>query len=141
MNEEHELEAWLPEALPPTSHPEWEARLERLLQAAGPELARLQRQARDLPEPWLSEMARWWKPAAALAAASVAFLLMVVDPRPAITTGAGDDAMVLTIVASQGDPTALWAALGVPADPVLARLALEAHEALVTQPPAPGDPR
>jgi hypothetical protein len=118
---------WLPDALPPDGDPAWDARVARIMAASQPELARLA--AAGVGEgaaPWWSEMGKWWRPAAALAAAAIAALLLVVE-RPA-GRSAPPEAVALTLIAAEGDPVALWAMLGVRADPVLALLAFEDHD-------------
>ncbi|MEX2048541.1 MAG: hypothetical protein WEB90_03090 [Gemmatimonadota bacterium] len=77
---------------------------------------------------WLSEVGSWWRPAAALAAAAVAVLLWS-DPHIRTEPAHTAAEMALGLVASDGDPVALWAALGVSADPVLALLTFEDHRA------------
>jgi hypothetical protein len=119
---------WLPDALPADDDPVWARRADRILAAADPELARLRtgREAVDIG--WWSEMGRWWRPAAAMAAAAVTLFVLV--ERPASTVVASPDAITLGLVAGEGSPAAIWAAVGVRADPVLARLALEDHAAI-----------
>ena len=127
MNDGKDLRPWLPDALPPEGHPDWDEPLGKVLAAAEPELVRLARDGGVQLAPWLSEMGSWWRPAAGLAAAAVAFLLLT-SPTP--SPGSADpDAMSLTILASGADPAAIWAAMGVDADPVLALLTLEDHTA------------
>lgn len=135
MNDAHELGPWLPDPIQPEDHPEWDRRTARILAAAEPGLARSAGRPATATEAWLYELGGWWRPVAALAAAAVAFLLLVTEnPRPG-PNATEPDAMALTILASDGDPTAIWAALGVPADPVLALLTLEDHS---TPAAAPG---
>lgn len=143
MNDAHELGPWLPDPVPPEEDPEWGRRVARILVAAEPRFARMAGGTPQATETWLSEMGGWWRPVAAFAAAAVAFLLFVTEaPRPG-TDAIEPDAMVLTILASNGDPAAIWAALGVPADPVLALLTFEDHDAFATPPETPreGAPR
>lgn len=146
---------WLPPSLSPEGSPEWETRAARIMTAAGPGLARLQagvgvasgsgltrasrRTAIDANS-WWSEVGRWWKASAALAVASLALLLAVVD-RP--HTGAPEvtgDALALGFVMAGGDPAGFWHALGIPADPVLALLALEDHRPLIAPARPDGPP-
>jgi hypothetical protein len=118
---------WLPDALPQDDDPAWETHVARILAASEPGLARLAAAGvGDGAAPWWSEMGKWWRPAAALAAAATAALLLVVE-RPA-GPSAPPDTVALTLIASEGDPVALWAMLGVRADPVLALLAFEEHD-------------
>jgi hypothetical protein len=72
--------------------------------------------------PWTSVLGSWWRGAAALAAAAAALLLLV-PGEPVQEAAAG--ALPLSVVATEGDPAALLAGLGVEADPVLAWIALE----------------
>jgi hypothetical protein len=110
---------WLPEPLPPEGDASWEARIARIMAAT-------ERQTGAGVPSWLSEMGRWWQPTAALAAAAVVALLFVVADNPRSESPAGPtEGLALTVIAADGDPVALWAALGVTADPVLALLTLE----------------
>ncbi|MCA1789292.1 MAG: hypothetical protein LC667_05370 [Thioalkalivibrio sp.] len=139
MNEAHELGEWLPDPIPPENDPEWDRRVARILAAAEPALARMAGRSATATEAWLSEMGGWWRPVAALAAAAVAFLLLVTEAPGPGPNAPEPDAMTLTILASDGDPTAIWAAMGVPADPVLALLSLEDHSTFMA--PPEGAPR
>jgi hypothetical protein len=122
-------EAWLPEPLLPQGHPAWELRARRIMVAAEPELARLEREVEPPAMPWLSELGGWWKPAALLATAASALLLVTPDPPPSESPVTSSEGIALTLIVSDGDPTALWAAMGVAADPVLALLTLQNHSA------------
>jgi hypothetical protein len=130
---------WLPEAVAPEGDAVWEARAERIVGAAESEWARFD--ARTTP--WIPAIGGWLRPAVALAAGAAALLFAVSD-RVARAVPAAD-ALALGVVVANGDPAALWAALGVSADPVLALLTLEDHEAwlVTTSPtdPATGDIR
>lgn len=111
---------WLPEPRAVEGHPVWELRVARVMAAAGPALA---------GPPWWSEMGRWWKVSAGLAAASLLVFLGVpeVPDRPIQGgTGVAGDEFALGMVVAEGDAAAFWGALGVPADPVLAVLTFEA---------------
>lgn len=114
--------AWLPAATAPESAPEWQERAARIVAAAEPSLHRLGdlRPAVDASVAGL--LGSWWRPAAALAAAAAALLLLL-DPRnpPASSPGWSS----LSVVAAAGEPVALWDALGIEADPVLALIALQ----------------
>jgi hypothetical protein len=123
--------AWLPERMPPEGHTFWETRAARILGAAELECARRTSHAREDSAAWLFEMGRWLKPAAALTAASLVLLFVLPDTSARPVTRHAADEMALGLVASHGDPAALWASLGVPADPVLALLTLEDHSAYV----------
>jgi hypothetical protein len=122
-------EAWLPEALPPQEHPAWELRAGRIMVAAEPELARLEREVEPPAMPWLSELGGWWKPAALLAAAASALFFVMADPPSSESSVISSEGIALSLIASDGDPTAIWAAMGVAADPVLALLTLQNHSA------------
>jgi hypothetical protein len=121
---------WLPDALPPENHVVWEGRASRILTSTEGEW-RVRRSAGVDAAPWLWEMGNWLRPAAALAAAAVGLLVVVPDSPADIEPAQAADEMALGLVASGGEPAALWAALGVPADPVLALLTLEDHSAFV----------
>lgn len=120
---------WLPEAHPPAEDPAWEGEIARILVAADPELVRRAGGTRPAALPRWTEVGEWWRPALAVAAGAAA-LFFVVD-RPAPTPAVPLDAIALTLVAAQGDPAALWQSLGVRADPVLAHIAMEDHDAFV----------
>lgn len=112
---------WLPDPVGP-AHPAdeapWEARLQGLMAAAEPTLARLRASA----IPWWSVLAAWWRPlvsAAALGAAAAGLALLPrVPPRRTVTTAAGT--ATLSVVVGNGEPAALWAGVGAEADPALA---------------------
>ena len=126
---------WLPDALPPDGDPAWDTHVARILAAAQPELARLaSARVGEGAAPWWSEMGKWWRPAAALAAAATAVLLLVVE-RPA-GPSAPPETVALTLIAAEGDPVALWAMLGVRADPVLALLTFEDHDGFTDDSPS-----
>jgi hypothetical protein len=135
---------WLPDASPPEDHVVWETRTARILVSAEREWTVLQSVGIGAA-PWLSEIGSWLRPAAVFAAAAVALLFALPDSRAHIEPALTADEMALGLVAAGGEPAALWATLGVPADPVLALLTLEDHSALVvgTGPtnPAEGDIR
>ena len=120
---------WLPEAHPPAEDPAWEGKIARILAAADPELVRRADGTRPGALSRWTEVGDWWRPALALAAGAAA-LFFAVD-RPAPSRGAPLDAIALTLVAAEGDPAALWQSLGVRADPVLAHIAMEDHDAFV----------
>ena len=114
---------WLPEPLPTAEDPAWDASVRRILAAAEPTLSGLRDRARHVP--WWAALDAWWRPAAALAAASLAGLLIV--PPRADSSPSHD--LTLRLLAAGGTPDALWETLGVPVDPVLALVALEDHSA------------
>jgi hypothetical protein len=113
---------WLPDPNPPDRDPQWDQRIERIMAAAGPELRRLRSRRSAAEVTWWSVMALWWKAAGALAVASTALLLVV--GRPAASPELPPGSIPLDLVASDGDPVALWRALGIQADPVLAQIAI-----------------
>ena len=115
---------WLPEGVAPEGDAVWEARTERILaltEHAWPA------EARRTTTRWLPELSRWLSPAAALAA-SAAALLLAAGNRASVPAQDAD-AAALSLITADGDPVALWATLGVTADPVLALLTLEDHTA------------
>ncbi|TVP60045.1 MAG: hypothetical protein EA351_00990 [Gemmatimonadales bacterium] len=74
---------------------------------------------------WWADLAEWWQPAAALAAAAVGLLFLVPTASSSGSGGSPGQATALELLAAEGDPAALWTAFGVPADPVLATLVLD----------------
>jgi hypothetical protein len=135
---------WLPEALAPESHAVWDAHTARVLAAAEREWQIRESGVAGVAS-WLSEMGGWLRPVAALAAAAVVLAVVLTDRRTLVAPSQAADDMALELVASGGEPSALWATLGVRADPVLALLALDDHSAFVVQAdptePTPGEPR
>ncbi len=122
-------EEWLPEAASAdgADAPSWSARGSEILRAAEPRLRELREQAGSGRHDgtgigWL-RMARWWRPAAGLAAAAVVALLLATPERPGATEGAGSSA--LGAIVSGGEPTSLWRAAGSEAHPVLALITLD----------------
>lgn len=97
---------WLPDPSPPEDAPEWDARAARIMSVA------------PNPRTSWSLLGAWWKPAAALAAASVATLLLLDPGEP--------PSPALGVIAGDGEAAALWLAAGVEADPVLAIITLRA---------------
>lgn len=122
---------WLPERLPPEEDAVWDERVARIMAVAPLEGGGVQGRSGPDQTSWLSEMGRWWRRAAALGAAAVVALIFVVEePERTRSSAVPAEALALTVVATDGDPVALWAALGVAADPLLALLALENHDAI-----------
>jgi hypothetical protein len=121
---------WLPEPSPREGDASWEPRVARILAATD-------WHPRSTEAALWGDLARWWRPSAALAAAAAAALVFVVAdvPRPE-PTSAPSGGLALTMIASDGNPVALWAALGIAADPLLALLVLEDPSATA----APADP-
>lgn len=115
--------AWLPDPHPPRGASVWDARTQRIMAAADPELRRLGkgRAAAEATSTWSSVMGRSWKPVAALAAAAVALFLLTT--RPPASREPPQSSLTLSLVATEGDPVTLWSAFGIPADPVLALIA------------------
>jgi hypothetical protein len=120
---------WLPAPQAPEDHPVWRVRADQLMSTAGPELARLAGRRRQEEFEWWSVLADWWRPSAALASVAAAVLLFIAPSTPAAVSS-GDD-LTLRIVAGEGSPVAIWKAIGVGADPVLALLAFENHDTFV----------
>lgn len=114
---------WLPEPAGPPSGETgaWEERVQRVLAEAEPRLDRLAsgRTARD--PAWWEALGGLWRPAAALAAAALLVLFLATPDasRPDARSP------VLAAVATEGEPTSVWAAMGGGADPVLAAMILE----------------
>jgi hypothetical protein len=106
--------------------------------AAALELRTLRSRHSGVQFTWWSEMARWRTPAAALAAAAAAFFLLTW--RPAALPEAPPGSILLELVATNGDPVALWTARGVEADPVLAWVALQ-RQVESNRQNAPASPR
>ncbi len=104
--EERLPQDWLPDPSPPEDAPEWDARAARIMTLAAP------------PRASWTLLGSWWKPAALLAAASVATLLLLDPGEP--------PSPALGVIAGDGEAAALWRAAGVEADPVLAIIALRA---------------
>lgn len=123
-------ESWLPEpARESGDEAAWEERVSRIVAAAEPRLQRLGRRDRpagsvgDAPARGWLEVGRWWRPAAALAAAAVLALFVTSPEAPEAAAPPGSPA--LGLVVSEGAPGSLWDAAGGRAHPVLALIALE----------------
>jgi hypothetical protein len=112
---------WLPAAAPAEGSEAWEALRLRVMATA----AQARQGVRTRAEGWPSVLGSWWRPAAALATAAVALLLLL-GPAPAGRPGS-DGAVTLSVVAGGGEPAALLDGLGIPAHPVLALIALQAE--------------
>lgn len=123
-------ESWLPEpAREAGDEAAWENRVSRIVVAADPRLRELERRGAGAgPAPprradaWL-DVARWWRPAIALAAAA-ALTLFLTRPAPP-DTGGSPGSPALGAVVSEGEAASLWEAAGREAHPVLALIALE----------------
>jgi hypothetical protein len=114
-------QGWLPDPNPSEGDPKWDEKIERIMAAAGPELRTLRSRRSAAEVTWWSRMGLWWKPAASLAAASTALVLLVERPASAEPP---PGSLALGFVVSDGDPVTLWGALGIQADPVLALIAI-----------------
>jgi len=118
---------WLPEpAGPPAGDTgAWEHRVQRVVAEAGPRLDRLASR-RSAREPvWWQTLGGLWRPAAALAAAALLFLLLATPDA----SRSGASSPVLAAMATEGEPTSVWATMGGGADPVLAAMILEQEDA------------
>ena len=122
---------WLPDPQPTEADPSWREQIERIMAAAAPELRTLRSRRSAAQLTWWSEMARWCAPAAALAAAATTFFLL--SWRPGAPPESPPGSILLELVATNGDPVALWRARGIEADPVLAWVALQRQEELDRQ--------
>jgi len=119
-------EEWLPDRQPPAGAPIWDARLRRILAEVDPEMRRRTSRGTSGDVSWWTEIARWRNAAAAFAAAAaVALVLAELSRAP---RSVPSDALLLDVVASDGDPAALWRAAGIPADPALALAALAGRQ-------------
>ncbi|MQA92390.1 MAG: hypothetical protein GEU90_19550 [Gemmatimonas sp.] len=112
---------WLPDPQPPEGAEPWDTRLERIMAAADPGLRGLRTRSAAAGTSW-SVFGLWWKPAAALAAAAIALPLLIGPPTVSEPRTEG---LSLSLIAAEGDPVTLWGAFGIPADPVLARIAFQ----------------
>ena len=124
--------SWLPDPVAPEGDGIWDVRAARILAAAGVDRAGI---SAANPDNWVTELGRWWRPTVALAAAA-AGVLMMTDGRATAPGGPFPGGVAFDLIASDGDPVALWAALGVTADPVLALIALD-DPADTNAPPTP----
>jgi hypothetical protein len=129
---------WLPDPYSPEGDPKWDQSVERIMVAARPELRRLRSERSAAEVTWWSMMALWWKPAAALATASAAILVLV--GRPRVPPEPPPGSIPLGLVASDGDPVTLWGALGIQADPVLAQIAIREQGDIAGQESRPDTP-
>jgi hypothetical protein len=116
---------WLPEPLAPDDAADWNAAVSAIMEAAEPKLRALA----TLPGPedvsWWSLLGRWWTPAAGLAAAAAAILVIAQQGKQ---VGPAPGSLPLNVMAAEGDPAALWEGYGVEADPVLALIALQPRQ-------------
>lgn len=117
---------WLPDPQPSEEDPRWSQQIAQIMAAARPELRQLRNRRSAVQVTWWSEMARWYAPAAALAATAMAVVLLT--RRPAALPESLAGSIPLELVATNGDPVALWRARGIEADPVLAWVALQRQE-------------
>jgi len=114
---------WLPEPLPADGETAWELRVDRIMTSLEPGLSRLAALSRLETTPWWEVMGSWWRPAAGMAAAAAVLLLFAARQAP--PTEGDPDAVTLGLIATSGDPVAIWATSGADADPVLALIAWE----------------
>lgn len=114
---------WLPDATPPDAAAEWAVRVQRIMAAAEPALAKLGNRDDSSDAGWPVELGSFWRPAAAVATAAT--LLLVVADKPRAVRESGYDGLPLSLMAAEGQPVALWEGLGIDADPVLALIALQ----------------
>lgn len=118
---------WLPAAAPPEVASEWEARAKRIVAAAEPSLWRLRERRPAVAATWSMRLGSWWKGAAVMAVGAAAAAAVLVSIGPFGSAPPTDPGSVpLSVIAAQGDPVALWEAVGIKADPVLARIAIQA---------------
>jgi hypothetical protein len=126
---------WLPDPHPPAGAPDWDAKIGRIMAAADPELRILASGHAALSPAGWSTMGRWWKPAAALAAAVI--MLLLATERPSDLQDEAPASLSLSLVATNDDPLALWEAsldaFGIRADPVLALIALHEQAGITGQ--------
>lgn len=113
---------WLPPATPQAGSDEWEALRGRVMVAVGSTVPSFTRGQSVQEAGWVATLGTWWRPAAAIAAAA-ALLVILIPAPPARPSGSG--ALALSLVAAGGEPAALLGGLGIPAEPVLALIALE----------------
>jgi hypothetical protein len=125
MKNDHESMAplpreWLPEPAAPEEAPEWDALARSIMSAAGPSL---DRQASADPEGGRAfVLGSWLRPAMVFAAASAAIAVVAYQAQP--VHDVHGPSLPLAVLASVGDPAALWQSLGITADPVLGLIAL-----------------
>lgn len=101
-----------------------ESRIRRLMAAAEPTLASY----RTGELGWWQALIQYWQPATATALASAIAVVLLLGPGGQSPGPPPTDDLVLTAAASDGDPAALWTAIGEQADPVLALIALAEEE-------------
>lgn len=111
---------WLPDAAAPADATEWQVMIERIAAASEPGLLRLRDREADVS--WPAVLGAWWKPAAVLATAATALLILL---DPPVSGGSASGSLPLSVLAAEGDPVSLWRALGIEADPVLALIAIQ----------------
>jgi hypothetical protein len=118
---------WLPSPQPPEESPEWEAKVERIMAAVDSEAYELEERPGSVSSAGWRAFGRWWKPAAALAAAVVS--LFIAMERPGASPDPTPSALPLDLMVRAGDPVAAWEAsleaFGIQADPVLAIIAFQ----------------
>lgn len=119
--------SWLPVPLPSAADPAWDDRVEGIMAAAAPELHSLARKRSTGAVRQWSGIEAWSVPAVAIAAASVALMLIVKGPKNLRDAPPGS--IPLGLIAAGGNPAILWSSLGIEADPVLALIAVQEQQA------------
>lgn len=116
---------WLPSSRPGESDAYWDGYAAHVMTELDAVIAARRTGADRGARSWVSEIGDRWGAAGLLAAAAVATLVAVgmleratEPPRP------GPDEVTLALVAAEGDPAILLEGLGIPADPLLARMTL-----------------
>ena len=97
-----------------------ESRIRRLVAAAEPTLASY----RTGELAWWQALIQYWQPATAAALAGAIAAVLLLGPEGQSPGAPPTNDLVLTAAATDGDPAALWMAIGEQADPVLALIAL-----------------
>jgi hypothetical protein len=117
--------SWLPAPRPGEDDAYWDGYAARVLAELEPLMAARSTGAVGRARSWVSEIGDRWGAAGLLAAAAVATLVVVgMRERAAEPSMPGRDEVTLALVAAEGDPAMMWEGLGIPADPLLARLTL-----------------
>jgi len=130
----------LPDSLPPNDAAVWDARVRRIIAAADPDLRRLRSAGSSADVAWWSGMAQWRTPAAVFAAVAT-ILLVVMMGRLSVFRDIPPDELALGLVATDGDPMTLWGAAGIPADPVLALIAVQNPQGVAVKDARPNAPK
>jgi hypothetical protein len=131
----------LPDSLPPSSAVVWDSKVRRIMAAADAELRRLGSAGPRPDVAWWSGIGLWRKPAAVFAVAAATALLFVMIGRLSVVRDVQPDVLTLGLVAADGDPVTLWGAAGIPADPVLALIAVQNPQGVTGVDPQPRAPK